>query len=194
MIEVVQAKLQTLDEGRVELRAPFVGIWVGGPAQGAVVRPGDDLGVVEVLGLPYRLVAPAGAAGMVVEVRDPKSRRRAVSFGDALLTLDPSAAGAAVADEAASSDAAAGITGQVFASPMSGRFYTRPSPDKPPFVADGQVLEPGQTVCLLEVMKTFNRVTYGGAGLPARAKVIRVMVEDGADVDEGAPLLELEPA
>lgn len=193
MTETVQAKLQTLDEGKVEIRAPFVGIWVGGPAQGAVVRPGDALGTVEVLGIAHRLVAPPGAAGMVVDVRDPKSRRRAVGFDDALLVLDPSAAGEAVAD-VATATASAGLSGQVFAAPMSGRFYTRPSPDKPAFVSVGDVLERGQTVCLLEVMKTFNRVTYGGEGLPERAKVLRLVAQDGDDVEEGAPLLELEPA
>jgi hypothetical protein len=43
-------------------------------------------------------------------------------------------------------------------------------------------------------MKTFNRVTYGGPGLPAKAKIIAIRPADGDDIDEDAPLLELEPA
>ncbi|MBL9012811.1 MAG: hypothetical protein JNL83_01465, partial [Myxococcales bacterium] len=53
-------------------------------------------------------------------------------------------------------------------------------------------LAPGATVCLLEVMKTFHRVTYGGAGVPERARVREVLVADGADVTQGDPLLALD--
>jgi acetyl-CoA carboxylase biotin carboxyl carrier protein len=49
-------------------------------------------------------------------------------------------------------------------------------------------------VCLLEVMKTFNRVTYGGPALPERAKVREILIADGADVTAGDPLLALDPA
>ena len=40
-------------------------------------------------------------------------------------------------------------------------------------------------------MKTFNRVTYGGAGLPERARVEKILVADGDDVNAGDPLLAL---
>ena len=54
--------------------------------------------------------------------------------------------------------------------------------------------KPGRTVALLEVMKTFNRIAYGGEGLPARAKVLAVVPTDESDVDEGDVLLLVEPA
>jgi acetyl-CoA carboxylase biotin carboxyl carrier protein len=76
---------------------------------------------------------------------------------------------------------------------LSGRYYARPSPDKPMFVQPGSEVGPGQTVALLEVMKTFNRLTYGGAGLPERARVKALLVRDEDDVDAGTPILELEP-
>jgi acetyl-CoA carboxylase biotin carboxyl carrier protein len=47
---------------------------------------------------------------------------------------------------------------------------------------------------LLEVMKTFNRIAYGGPGLPARATIRRVVPADGDDVEAGSPLLVVEPA
>ena len=75
---------------------------------------------------------------------------------------------------------------------MSGRFYARPSPDKPPFVIQGQTVKTGDTIGLLEVMKTFNRLTYGGAGFPEAATVRRVVPADGDDLNAGDPLLELE--
>jgi acetyl-CoA carboxylase biotin carboxyl carrier protein len=55
------------------------------------------------------------------------------------------------------------------------------------------VVAAGQTVCLLEVMKTFHRVTYGGAGLPDRAKVIAIAIADDADVNPGDVILPRAP-
>jgi len=79
-------------------------------------------------------------------------------------------------------------------APSSGRFWARPSPDKPAFVAAGDTVATGQTLCLLEVMKTFHRVTFAGEGLPARARVLAVRPADGDDLAAGDVLVELEPA
>jgi biotin carboxyl carrier protein len=47
---------------------------------------------------------------------------------------------------------------------------------------------------MIEVMKTFAHVPYRAAGsLPKRAKVLRLIAGDGADVKQGDPLLEVEP-
>jgi acetyl-CoA carboxylase biotin carboxyl carrier protein len=81
----------------------------------------------------------------------------------------------------------------VFRSPSAGRYYGRPSPDKPPFVSVGDEVHEGQVVGLLEVMKTFTRIPYGGAVLPRRAKVTRIVPSDEEDLDQGSPILELEP-
>jgi acetyl-CoA carboxylase biotin carboxyl carrier protein len=78
--------------------------------------------------------------------------------------------------------------GRAFRAPTSGRFYGRSAPDQPPFIAAGDTLTPGATICLLEVMKTFHRVTYGGE--PARVR--EVLIADGADVNAGDALLSLE--
>jgi len=173
---------------RWHLAAPGVGTWDGLPAQGAFLRPGDVLGRLGVLGRGRPLRVPAGAEGAVVEVRGAG----AVDYGTPLVVLDP--AGGAVAP--AAPEEAAGSAGGaelVLPSPSSGRFWSRPSPERPPFVEPGDEVERGATVGLLEVMKTFSRIPYEGAGLPPRARVRRVVPADGEDVDEGAPLLELEP-
>ena len=51
-----------------------------------------------------------------------------------------------------------------------------------------------QHLCLLEIMKTFHRISYGGPGLPKRAKIVAVGPADGADVEVGDTLFELEEA
>ena len=102
-------------------------------------------------------------------------------------------ADAVVATEAVSaSPAVATSTGPVLCAAMSGRFYARPSPDKDPFISEGAVIETGDPVGVLEVMKTFQRIVYGGADLPARARVVRIAPADGDDLAAGDVILELE--
>ena len=80
----------------------------------------------------------------------------------------------------------------VFASPSSGRFFHRPSPDAPPFVEEGVTLEPGRAIGLIEIMKTFHQVHYRPDGtLPARATLVRFVAADGDDVREGEGLIEV---
>jgi acetyl-CoA carboxylase biotin carboxyl carrier protein len=173
-----------------EVRAPGVGVWRPAVGLGALVRPGDLLGLLEVLGGAHRVIAPPGARGVVTAIADGAAARARVpvAYGARLYVLDPNVG--AGAEPQIEETRQAGETGLVFRAPTSGRFYSRSSPDKPAFVVAGQILEDGHTVCLLEVMKTFNRVVYDGP----RAKVVEVTVADEADVDAGAVLLRLEPA
>jgi acetyl-CoA carboxylase biotin carboxyl carrier protein len=177
-------------EGRIEVRAPSVGLWREAPPLGSLLLPGMKLGAIEVLGTLFDLIAPEGAAGIVTEVEAARARNP-VAHGDVLLVLDREHAGQLATAETERSDEAP--SGMVFVSPMSGRFYRRAGPDKPPFVQDGDEIGQGQTICLLEVMKTFNRITYGGGGHPERARVVRVVPADGDDLALGDPILELQP-
>ncbi|MCZ7682091.1 MAG: biotin/lipoyl-binding protein [Sandaracinaceae bacterium] len=180
------------DDGTIALYAPRPGLWRSAPARGALVRAGDPLGELEVLGVRHRLRAPEGAHGVVTQL--PAGRRlgrRPVDAHTLLCVLDPSAASAGDAATAASA-ASAGPSGPAFHTPLGGRYYARPSPAAEPFVRVGDEIRAGTTVALIEVMKTFNRVTYGGAGVPARARVKAILVADGDDVEAGDVLLELE--
>ena len=72
-------------------------------------------------------------------------------------------------------------------SPMVGVFYRSPEPGKPAFVEVGDVVVPGQTLCLLEAMKLFNELKADSAG-----RVTAVHVENGKPVEFGQLLFELE--
>jgi len=177
------------DGERWILTSPGPGWFVPGADPGDLVIAGRPIGELEVLGRRVRLLAPS-----VHGINQPgHDTPRAVGHGDVLLVLDTAATAPGLgASPTAPSAAEAAATGLVFRAPTSGRFYGRPAPDKPPFVSAGDEISPGATVCLLEVMKTFHRVTYGGPGLPERARVREVLVADGADVTSGDPLLALE--
>jgi oxaloacetate decarboxylase alpha subunit len=73
-------------------------------------------------------------------------------------------------------------------SPMIGVFYRAPEPGAPPFVEVGEVVTPGQTLCLLEAMKLFNELKAESPGV-----VRAVHVENGEPVEFGQLLFELEP-
>jgi oxaloacetate decarboxylase (Na+ extruding) subunit alpha len=85
---------------------------------------------------------------------------------------------------------AAGITGTLVRveSPMVGTFYRAGQPGAPPFVEVGDVVAPGQTLCILEAMKLMNEVKSDVEGV-----VRAVHVDDAAPVEFGQLLFELEP-
>ena len=178
----------------IVLRSPTVGLWRARPAPGALVPPGGSIGELEVLGVVHRLVAPPDAAGVVVPDDGERIARQPVDTRTALLTLDPEGSVATKGLATTAATANGEVDGLVFRAPLSGRYYARPAPTEDPFVKVGDEVEEGHTVALLEVMKTFNRITYGGPGLPARAKVLEILPADGDDVDEDDVLLRVEPA
>ncbi|HEU0034259.1 MAG TPA: biotin/lipoyl-containing protein [Kofleriaceae bacterium] len=183
-LRVVEAR----DGAKIELRAPMPGHFIPAIDDGDLVTPEEVIGQLVVLGRSVALVA-----GEVRGLAVAAGRPRAVAYGDVLCTLDLEATLGAIAGATDDPAAAAASHELVFRAPTSGRFYGRPGPDKPAFASAGSELAPNATVCLLEVMKTFHRVTYGGAGLPERARVRAVLVADGDDVNAGDPLLALEP-
>ncbi len=73
-------------------------------------------------------------------------------------------------------------------SPMVGTFYRGPQPGSPPFVEVGDVVAPGQTLCLLEAMKLMNEVKADVEGV-----VRGVHAENAQPVEFGQLLFELEP-
>jgi oxaloacetate decarboxylase (Na+ extruding) subunit alpha len=73
-------------------------------------------------------------------------------------------------------------------SPMVGTFYRAPAPGAPPFVEAGDVVTPGQTLCILEAMKLMNEIKA-----EREAVVRRICVENAQAVEYGEILFELEP-
>jgi len=72
-------------------------------------------------------------------------------------------------------------------SPMVGVVYLAPEPGAPPFVTLGQEVEAGQTLLLIEAMKTFNQIKA-----PKTGRLARILVQSGTPVEYGEPLMILE--
>ena len=188
----------------VTLLSPGVGLFTAARTAGDLLAPGASAGVLLVLGKAFELVVPRGVEG---RVRDsaPSRSRQPVGWGDPLYEIESVAAGAGPAQrsgpvtvraETPARDGAAtgGAAGTwLVRSPQSGRFYLRPGPGDDAFAPPGATVEAGQPLGLIEVMKTFAHVRYPAEGLPARGRVVRALVEDGAEIATGDPLFEVAP-
>ena len=74
-------------------------------------------------------------------------------------------------------------------SPMIGTFYLTPSPDAEPFVAIGDLIKVGQTVCIVEAMKLFNEIESEYSG-----KIVKILVENASPIEFDQPLFLVDPS
>ena len=72
-------------------------------------------------------------------------------------------------------------------SPMVGSVYMQAEPGAPSFVSVGQTVSEGDTLLIIEAMKTMNHIPAPRGGI-----VTRILIEDGAAVEYGAPLMIIE--
>ena len=178
--------------GSSDLLAPTVGVFTSHVTEGEILSAGQSVGTIETLGVRWEVTVPAGVAGRVTKQIGGNRARVPVEYGAALLSVaNASVDPAAVAEPPVRPIAAAALA---FVAPMSGRFYSRPSPGEAPYVRPGDTVQRGQTVGLLEVMKTFNRLVYQGESLPEQASVESIVPGEGDDVVRGDVILVLKSA
>jgi len=74
-------------------------------------------------------------------------------------------------------------------SPMVGTFYRAASPEADPFVSEGDGIESGQTVCIIEAMKIMNEIPADVQG-----EVVEILVGDGQPVEYNQTLFKIRPS
>jgi acetyl-CoA carboxylase biotin carboxyl carrier protein len=74
-------------------------------------------------------------------------------------------------------------------SPIIGTFYRSPSPASPSFAKEGDIIDPGKTLCIVEAMKVMNEIKA-----EARIKITKILVENGKPVVSNQDLFEFERA
>ncbi len=104
----------------------------------------------------------------------------------------PAAAPASSADRpaptaATASESADPVPAGAVTSPMVGTVYLSPEPDAPPYIQAGDKVSQGQTLLLIEAMKTYNEIRAPKAGT-----VAQILVESGAPVEYGDVLVILD--
>lgn len=123
-----------------------------------------------------RLVTPPGVAVPAAAAVASASVGEAVSTGNGH-------AAAPAAEPVAVDERLVPVT-----APVVGTFYRAAQPGGPPFVVEGDSVEEGQTVAIVEAMKIMNQIAA-----PVAGRVARVAAPDGEIVEFDQPLLYLEP-
>lgn len=98
----------------------------------------------------------------------------------------PAAAPAAVQENAAQPEEES-YSGTVVSAPLVGTFYAANAPEEPPIVSVGDTVTKGQTLCIIEAMKTMNTIES-----PCDGKVQKILVTNGELVEYHQPLIVIE--
>jgi len=131
-----------------------------------------------------KLMAETGLTEIELAEKDRRIRVvRGVAQAPVQHVVVPHASPQAVPEASAPAIAPAIDPGAVL-SPMVGVAYLTPEPNAPAFIDVGTKVESGQTLLLIEAMKTFNPITAPRAGT-----VTKVLVDSGDSVDQGQPLV-----
>lgn len=99
----------------------------------------------------------------------------------------PMPAGQPVQTAAPAAEPEEKISGHVVKSPMVGTFYRSASPGTKPFVAVGQSVKQGDTLCIIEAMKILNQIEADKSGT-----ITKILVENAEPVEYGQPLFVIE--
>ena len=142
--------------------------------------------------IPFETDAIRMLAGLMdetglTEIELTKNGRRFRLVRGASAAVHHSTAGAPPAAAAATPALAAADHEAAITSPMIGVVYLTPEPNAPPFVTVGAQVAAGQTLLLIEAMKTFNPIVAAAPGT-----VTKILVQGGDSVEVGQPLIVVE--
>jgi acetyl-CoA carboxylase biotin carboxyl carrier protein len=154
----------------------------------------DAQGLVELIDRIERLLEnselseieiEAGTTGFVL--RKPSAFAAAVGAAPAVAVPGSSPADGAAQQTVAPVPAAQSGPVNAVVAPLTGLYYSSPSPGAQPYVTVGSTIAVGQVIGLIEAMKLFNEIKSDRAG-----RVTRIYPEDGALVKAKQPLIEVE--
>ncbi len=129
-----------------------------------------------------------------IEVEQDDIRIRVSRAAPQMMAMPQMAYQQVAAPQAAAPAAAAVVAAEptrnlanTLTAPMVGTVYLAPAPGSRPFVEVGSIVKEGQTLLIIEAMKTMNQIPA-----PRSGKVVEIVVEDGRPVEYGEPLIVIE--
>jgi acetyl-CoA carboxylase biotin carboxyl carrier protein len=128
-----------------------------------------------------------------LELKDADSRirltRRFAAASGPVVMAHHSPSARVVEREPVPEEPPAASAEETIPTPLSGVFYRSSSPTSAPFVKEGDAVEPGQTLCIVEAMKVMNEIKA-----EARCRIVKILVENGRPVTAAQPLFQMESA
>lgn len=161
--------------GTLQFRSPAIGMCRCRTRVGQSFLPGDIVAEIEVLNRKNLVIVPPQMAGTVTQILVKASQT--VQFDDELFSIVLNAK-----DFVPAGTDLLNLANRTVNSPLSGTFYRSASPQEPPLAQEGDVIQPGAALGLVEAMKVFNTLTFDGA---EPLKLAKVLVENGASVECG---------
>lgn len=179
--------------------APEVGTYYRSPELGAFLKTGSLAGLLKRLNSLCHLRVPEDVSGFVTSVA-VNDIANSVEYRQELFRLVPGQTAdieSAVRQEDRAPFAGEAIdvpegTLPIF-SPTDGIFYRRPNPESPPYVQEGDVIVTGTVLGLVEVMKSFNQIRFGGPKLPPTARITKILVDDADEIRSSQVLFWVSP-
>jgi acetyl-CoA carboxylase biotin carboxyl carrier protein len=144
----------------------------------------DLAGILEQTGLTEIEIEKAGMRVRVARNIQVSTLQAFPAMHAAPMALPAAAPSAAAAP--ASAESPANHPGLV-TSPMVGTAYVAPSPGAAPFVKVGDTVKEGQTLLIIEAMKTMNQIPAPRAG-----RVVQIIIKDAQPVEYGEPMMVIE--
>jgi acetyl-CoA carboxylase biotin carboxyl carrier protein len=135
-----------------------------------------------------------GLTELEVEKDDMRIRLKKTAGGfegsqsPVIYTAQGPAAGGAKSESAPQAEEKIVIKTVEIKSPMVGTFYRAPNPEAPPYVEVGQMIEPGQVICIIEAMKLMNEIKS-----EIRGKILEILVDNAEPVEFGQSLFLIDP-
>jgi acetyl-CoA carboxylase biotin carboxyl carrier protein len=148
-------------------------------------------GLIALIDRLEKLLNDSELSELEVEAGDTAIVLRKPSAMPSMAAAPPSAAAPAQSEPAPPSAAPAQQDAppqNAVTAPLTGLYYSSPSPGAQPYVVIGNTVTVGQVIGLIEAMKLFNEIKSDRAG-----RVTRIYAEDGALVKAKQPLIEVEP-
>ena len=125
-----------------------------------------------------------------LEISDPDARihlKRKGHISTRVVSAPAVAASATVSPEDVSVKQE--YSGETVQSPIMGMLYRSPSPRSPPFVKEGDMVDTGKTLCIVEAMKVMNEIKADG-----KMKIVKILVENGKAITANQDLFQIERA
>lgn len=176
-----------VSEDQKKILSPAVGIYVSMPKHGGYLKEGSAAGRLRILNTELELIIPRGISGFITDLAADSGEIK-VDYGTPLFRL----ATGSLNDIEEKEKVKKTIAGEEVPhgtipvrSPTEGIFYRKPSPDANFYVAEGDKVEEGSILGLVEVMKSFNPINYGGPGFPEEATIFRICTQDSVEVKPG---------